>query len=241
MSLVDMGIANVLYELNDLENALAHIKHGLELIPLWGNADGIVLAHTTHARIQQAHGNKASAVEAIEKGIHLIQTNGVFSVARDEVRTAQVKLWLAQGDLQSASRWAASQEERLISDRGFRFENELTRITLSRVYIAQKKPDETIRLLTCLKESAESGERTGRLIEILLLEAFALQEIGDSEHAILSLTKCLTLAKSEGYMRIFLDEGEPMRKLLKRLRASKLSTELKDYVNRLMEADVSIP
>jgi LuxR family maltose regulon positive regulatory protein len=140
MSLVDMGIANVLYELNDLEAALAHIKQGLEFIPLWGNADDIALAYTTHARIQQAQWNIAGAAEAIEKGIHLIQTSGVFSVARDAVRTAQVKLWLAQGDLLSADRWAASQEERLISDRGFGFENELTRITLSRVYIAQKKP-----------------------------------------------------------------------------------------------------
>ena len=78
MSLVDMGIANVLYELNDLEAALAHIKHTLEFIPLWGNADDIALAYSTLAQIQQAQGNKAGAVEAIEKGIDVIQTNGCF-------------------------------------------------------------------------------------------------------------------------------------------------------------------
>ena len=127
----------------------------------------------------------------------------------------------------------------MISDREFRFENELTRITLSRVYIAQKKPDETIRLLSRLEESAESGGRTGRLIEILLLEALAMQKIGDSEHALLALTECLTLAEPEGYMRVFLDEGEPLCKLLKRLGASKLSSQLKDYVNRLLEASTS--
>ena len=87
-------------------------------------------------------------MEAIEKGIHLIQTNGVFSEARDAVRTAQVKLWLAQGDLLSAERWAASQEERLISNKGFGFENELTSITLSRVHIAQKKPDEIDKIIS---------------------------------------------------------------------------------------------
>ena len=43
LSILDMGIADVLYELNDLEAALTHIKHGLEFIPLWGKADDIVL------------------------------------------------------------------------------------------------------------------------------------------------------------------------------------------------------
>jgi LuxR family maltose regulon positive regulatory protein len=234
MSLVDMGIANVLYELNDLENALAHIKHGLELIPLWGNADDIVLAHTTHARIQQAQGNKTGAVEAIEKGIHLIQTRGVFSVARDAVRTAQVKLWLAQGDLQSAGRWAASQEERLISDRGFRFENELTRITLSRVYIAQKKRDETIRLLTRLEESAESGERTGRLIEILILKALTLQILGETAQALVALGKSLSQAEPEGYIRIFMHEGPPMQTLLAQWLAHASSSPMRDYSIRLL-------
>ncbi len=234
MSLVDMGIANVLYELNDLENALAHIKHGLELIPLWGNADDIVLAYTTHARIQQAQGNKAGAVEAIEKGIHLIQTRGVFSAARDAVRTAQVKLWLAQGDLLSAGRWAASQEERLISDRGFGFENELTRITLSRVYIAQKKPDETIRLLTRLEESAESGGRTGRLIEILILKALTLQILGETAQALVALGKSLSLAEPEGYIRIFVHEGPPMQMLLAQWLAHASSGPVRDYSIRLL-------
>jgi len=238
MSLVDMGIANVLYELNDLENALAHIKHGLELIPLWGNADDIVLAYTTHARIQQAQGNKAGAVEAIEKGIHLIQTSGVFSAARDAVRTAQVKLWLAQGDLLSADSWAASEEARLISDRRFGFENELTRITLSRVYIAQKKPDETIRLLTHLEESAESGGRTGRLIEILILKALTLQILGETAQALAALEKSLSQAEPEGYIRIFIHDGPPMQRLLAQWSAHAGDGPLRDYtINLLSQFD----
>lgn len=212
MSLVDMGIANVLYELNDLEAALTHIKHTLEFIPLWGNADDIALAYTTLAQIQQAQGNKAGAVDAIEKGIDVIQTNGVFSEARDAVRTAQVKLWLAHRDLLSAGRWAADQEERLISDRGFRFENELTRMTLSRVYIAQKKPDETIRLLSLLEESAESGGRKGSLIEILILKALALKILGETAQALAVLEKSLSQAEPEDIFGFLYMKGHPCRR-----------------------------
>jgi len=234
MSLVDMGIANVLYELNDLEAALAHIKQALEFIPLWGNADDIALAYTTLAQIQQAQGNKAGAVEAIEKGIHLIQTNGVFSEARDAVRTTQVKLWLAHRDLLSAGRWAADQEERLISDRGFRFVNELTRITLSRVYIAQKKPDETIRLLTRLEESAESGGRKGSLVEILILKALTLKILGETAQALAVLEKGLSQAEPERYNRIFIHEGPPMQRLLAHWSAHAGDGPLRDYSNYLL-------
>lgn len=234
MSLVDMGIANVFCELNDLEEAFAHITQGLEFIPLWGNADDMALAYTTHARILQAQGNIAGAKEAIEKGIQTIQTSGVFSEARDAVRTAQVILWLAQGDLPSADRWAVSQEERLVSDRGFEFENELTRITLSRVYIAQKKPDEALRLLSRLEESAESGGRIGRLIEILILKALTFQILGETVQALAVLEKSLSQAEPEGYIRIFMYEGPPMQMLLAQWLANASYGPARAYAVRLL-------
>jgi LuxR family maltose regulon positive regulatory protein len=234
MSLVDMGIANTLYELNDLENALTHIQRGLKLMPLWGNADDIVLAYTTQARILQAQGNIAGSVEDIEIGSYLIQTRGVFSFARDAVRTAQVNLWLAQGDFLSAGRWAASQEERLLSDREFGFENELTRITLSQVYMAQKKPDEAIRLLTDLEESAESGGRMGRLIEILILKALTLQALGETALALAALGKSLLWAEPEGYIRIFINENQPMQALLAQWLSQASPGHMHEYATQLL-------
>jgi LuxR family maltose regulon positive regulatory protein len=215
------------------------MKQGLALIPWWGKADDLALAHITLARIHLAQANRSDAIAAVEKAVHLIQTTGVFSEARNAAEIAQVKLWLAQGDLQAANRWAASREGRLSSDDRFGFENELTHITRVRVFIAQNKPNEAIGLLSHLEEIARSAERMGRVIEILLLEALALREIGDSEHAILALTKCLTLAEPVGYVRIFLDEGKPMIELLKQLKASRPAPNLMNYINRLLEASIS--
>jgi LuxR family maltose regulon positive regulatory protein len=163
MSVVEVGIANVLCEWNDLEAALAHMTQGLDFILLWGKADDIALAYITLSRIRQAQGNTIAAVEAIEKGIQLIRTCGVFSEARDTVETAQVKLWLAQDDSLAVSRWSSSFEKSFSLGDPFRFECELARITLARVTIAQKKPDEAIGLLSCLEESAASSGRTGGL------------------------------------------------------------------------------
>jgi len=213
-ALVDVGMADLLYEWNDLDGALLHIERGLEMLPYWGKADDFALAHITRARIQLARANGSAAAEAVDRARQYVRTSGVFSEARNAVEFAQVKLWLAQGDLQAANRWVVSREERWHAEDPFRFENELAQIARVRVWIAQNRFDEAIGLLPHLEERACSAGRMGRAMEILLLEALARWETGDCERAMPALTKCLTLAQSEGYVRLVLDEGRPVQKLL---------------------------
>ena len=233
-ALIEAGIADVLCEWNDLDAALVHMKQGLTLMPWWDKADDWALAYITLGRIHLAQANRRDAAEALEKAIQAIQTRGVFSEARRAVEMAQVRLWLAQGDVRAADRWAASKEERLGPGDRFRFENELSHITRARVWIAQNKPDEATALLSHLEEAVRSAGRMGRVIEILLLQALAMHETGDSEHAMLALTKCLTLAEPEGYVRIFLDEGQPVRLLLAQWLAHAGSGPLREYALRLL-------
>jgi LuxR family maltose regulon positive regulatory protein len=150
----------------------------------------------------------------MEKAAQLIQICGVFSEARNTVEAAQVKLWLVQGNWPAVERWTAALEKRFGSHHPFRFEDELAHITQARAFIAQNKLDEAIRLLSGLEEAARSGGRQGRLIEIILLKALALQAVGDITEAGIALTKSLALAEPGGYVRIFLDEGQPIQMLL---------------------------
>jgi LuxR family maltose regulon positive regulatory protein len=232
--LVEVGIAALLCEWNDLEAALIRLKGGLDYLPSWGKVDDLCLAHTTWFRIQLARGDWTEAASAIEKAAQLIQTRGVFSEAGSAVEAAQVKLWLVQGDWLAVDQWAATLEKRFGSPDPFRYEDELTHITQARIFMAQNKPDEAIRLLTCLEESARSGGRQGRLIEIIILKALALQTVGDSTQADIALKKSLALAKPEGYVRVFLDEGRPMQMLLAQWLAHASSGPLRDYAIHLL-------
>jgi len=135
--------------------------------------------------------------------------------------------------LQAATRWAASLQQRFGSDDPFMFENELTHIAQARVLIAQNRVNEAIEILLRLEESACSAQRIGRVIEILLLESLAMQQKGDSEDAILALTKCLTLAEPEGYVRVFLDEGKPIQMLLAAWLAHAKPSGLRNYAVRI--------
>jgi len=232
--LVEVGIAALLFEWDDVEAARVHLKRGLELIPLWGKADDMALAYTTLSRIHLAQGNRVAAGETVEKAIQLIHAGGVFSEARNAVDTMQVKFWLAHGDWSSVDRWSATLEKRFGSPDPYRFEDELPRITQVRVFLAQNKPDKAIRLLSWLEESARSAGRQGRLIEIMILKALAMRKTGDFTQADIALTKSLALAEPEGYLRIFLDEGQPLQMLLAQWLAHPGAGPLRDYAIRLL-------
>jgi LuxR family transcriptional regulator, maltose regulon positive regulatory protein len=63
------------------------------------------------------------------------------------------------------------------------------------------------------------------VIEILVLQAIAYHAQGDLPAALLPLQHALALAEPEGYVRIFVDEGEAMRLLLENFPQSRPSAE----------------
>jgi LuxR family maltose regulon positive regulatory protein len=214
IGLEEVGIAALFCEWNDVEAAFVRVKQSLDYLPYWGKADDLCLAYISLSRIQLAQGNRTEAAGTIEKAAQLLQTCGVFSEARSVVEASQVNMWLLQGDWVAVDRWVATLEKRFGLHDPFRYEDELAHITQARVFMAQKKLAAAIRLLSHLEEAARSGGRMGRLIEIMIHKALALQAAGDTPQADIALTKSLALAEPEGYQRIFLDEGQPMQLLL---------------------------
>ena len=74
---------------------------------------------------------------------------------------------------------------------------------------------EALDLLDRLLSAATEGGRTGSVIDILVAHALAHHAAGDPTTALASLERAIALAEPEGYVRIFVDEGEPMEALLK--------------------------
>jgi LuxR family maltose regulon positive regulatory protein len=79
----------------------------------------------------------------------------------------------------------------------------------------------------------------GSAIEILALRALALQTQGNVTEAVTALDRALTLAEPESYIRVFVDEGEPMRLLLQSMKAEGRSAKMNEYVNKLLAAFVT--
>ncbi len=117
---------------------------------------------------------------------------------------------------------------------------EYEHLTLARVLITQYRQDGTdevihpvINLLTRLLAAVEVQERKGSIIKILVVLALAKEALGDVAAAILSLERALTLAESEGYVRVFAEHGTPMSRLLQQTLTRGITPT---YTQRLLTA-----
>jgi LuxR family maltose regulon positive regulatory protein len=64
----------------------------------------------------------------------------------------------------------------------------------------------------------------GRVIEVLVLRALIFQGGKDMDRALKVIERALSLARPEGYVRTFLDEGEPLAKLLRLAKIRRIET-----------------
>jgi LuxR family maltose regulon positive regulatory protein len=227
-------LSRVLREWNDLEAAVRHARQGLELCQQWGPTDNLVVCYFDLAKALQAIGDPDGALGAIQEARQVALD--LKSSLIDEAEAEEADLRLAQGDMAAASRWAASVESELdVDDRvSFRSTRQRARcFTLVRILIAQGATSRALELLARLLPVVEAGGEMGHAIEILILQAIALQARGEIDRALASLERALALAEPEGYVRIFIDEGPPMGELLRQAATQGIAPE---YVSRLLAA-----
>jgi LuxR family maltose regulon positive regulatory protein len=156
------------------------------------------------------------------------------------IAALKARMYLRQGRLGEALDWA--RERGLSVEDDLSYLGEFEHITLARILIAQHQNDpaagsihKAIDLLERLLQAAEAGGRMGSVIEILVVQALALQAQGNVPQALASVGRALALAEPEGYVRIFVDEGESMRLLIEKQPRGQDKTFL-GYVDKLLTA-----
>ncbi len=153
----------------------------------------------------------------------------------------KARIHLAQGQLRAARRWV--QQRALSTEDELSYLHEFEHVTLAHLLLAEYRagaPDSNLHaaidLLERLLRAAEAGERIGSAIEIGALLALAHHAQHDTDAALAVLATALQRAEPEGYLRIFVDEGPPMARLLAEAAARGLMPE---YVAQLQAALVA--
>ncbi len=221
----------VLAERNDLDGAIEKARKGIELTE--GGRDVAMLgwSYLCLVRILFSRGDLAGAQAAIQRMETMAAETYVPPWITDQMAGWQARTWLVQGDLDAASQWAAEGGLDAGADPAYLREMEYT--VLARILVARGRLDEVARLLQHLLESAEPRGQASRVIEILNLQALASQAGGEPDRAMTALERALTLAEPEGFVRIFVDEGPPMARLLYEAASRGISP---DYACRLLAA-----
>ena len=237
VALAHIGLSDLLRERNDLTAAEQHAREGLDLVRQGGNFGTLLGGYMSLARVLQARGAADAAGEALQPAEELVANARSMPLYVAWVEATRVRLWLAQGELAQAADWASENGLRLEQEQamlGTHVRN-LALLTLARVYLAQCDTgrDSALPLLQRVLRRAESEGRTGVVIETLALQALAFAYRGDNARAITTLEQALALAEPEGYVRLFVDEGPPMARLLQR--AAERSA-WSSYAQRLLSA-----
>jgi LuxR family maltose regulon positive regulatory protein len=100
---------------------------------------------------------------------------------------------------------------------------------------ARSEPDlrPLLQFLTRQRLLAAEGGWNERVIELSVVEALTLQAMGETAPALAALKRALVTAEPEGYVRIFLDAGAPLARLLYRVTERGPARE---YAGRLLAA-----
>jgi LuxR family maltose regulon positive regulatory protein len=231
-------IGSILREWNELEAAMTHLIEGIELCEPTRLLDALTDGYLAMARVHQGQGDLSGAIDAFHNAQQTLKVPNPEPVSLIRADDCQVRLWLAQGMYQAAARWV--EESGLKVDDELSYVRELEHISLARALVAlgRAQPggshiDDAQNLLARLQEAAETAGWMGKAVEILVLQALALNVQGEKEEALAALERALSLAEPEGYVRTFVDEGAPMAALLSQAASRSIAP---DYVGKLLAA-----
>lgn len=230
VGMAHLGIADVFYERNELEQALRHATEGVSLARQLTSTQSLATGLASLAWIWHALGDSAAALKAMDEAYWAMPKVGVITL-QNPVPTKRARLLLVQGDTREANRW--------IDERGLTEEDEPSYpmeqeyLLLARVLLTQNVPDRALNLLDRLGTLAQAQARLKSGLEIRLLQVLALDAKGDHTRAMTALAEAMVLAKPEGYIRLFVDEGTPMVRLLRHAESRGVDP---DYVDKLLTA-----
>jgi LuxR family maltose regulon positive regulatory protein len=234
-------MGELVYEWDDLDGAMRHLEEGIALGERSGSTSIVLPGHALLARVKWAQGDLDGAVHIVQEYEWSAHSMNLSSWDLDQIAAHGARLRLAQGDVGGAARLL---EERGIGvDDDLDHRNALGHVMLARVLIARGQHEAALTLLGRSLEVAETTGSVDSAIEILAVEALAFDARGDEARAMAAVGRALSLAEQEGYVRTFVDEGEPMSMLLDKLQRVRRKQQFSspqnvspEYVGKLLTA-----
>jgi hypothetical protein len=151
--------------------------------------------------------------------------------------SGKVRYWLATGYMDEINNWADAHP--IIEESDFNFPGLLDLTILARAWIALERISPAISLLDHLQAIAQSKELDACLVEINLLRSLCLLKNGEIGKAVVYFDDCLHRGMNEGFFRIFIDAGSPIRQIIEEYHHQILNgsrqpaVSIRDYLEKI--------
>jgi len=205
-----IGLAEVHLERNDLAEAAGELRISRRF------SEHLALAQHAHrwrivdARLRAIEGDLTDSLALLRDAERHYDTD--YSPKARPVGALGARMALMAGDVASAEEWARSTG--IAEDDEPDYLREYEHLTFARVLIAGGRTGDAIALSERVLMAAESSGRESAVFEALLLISLAHHADGRRGKAIATVADALDRAGAEGFVRLVLDLGAPMRALL---------------------------
>ncbi len=235
-------LCDVHREWNDLENAKTYLNEALTLIRQTGRETfpaNVIENLKALALMLELCDDGAQADVLIGQSLRRVR-RWQNEVVEKQLEALQALMVLRRGgDISLVKRWAEASGWSVDDEPDSR--NEFCLQVFAHWMIAIGKAKQALPLLTRLLKAAQQAGRERIAIEVMVLQALAHQALSDDAEAVKALEKALISGQPEGFVRTFIDEGEPVSKLLLELLKQKgkrwetEQSELLRYVVKLKD------
>ena len=205
----------VLYQWNRLEEARGRLQTVIQDAATWQQSDLLLSGSIALMKVELASGDLSAVQQALHE-FEQVEDDQGFADHWRWLPAIRARWWLAQGQVREASDWATG----LVFPQGA-WEASLyhTFPVVIRVYFAQQRWTEALELLERWSEHLDRPGNIRITITYLAQLLVALHQAGQRDQARVVAARLFALTEPEGYLRVYLDEGEPMRQALSALLA----------------------
>ncbi len=229
-----VGLAQLSYEWNDLEQAERKAQEALDLGTQLADETLQVQASLVLARLWYARGETERAWQQYASLLAQVQP-ARSPLLYHEVLIWQARLLLSLGDLPALQRLIC--ELQFLQDDAFPLlSRERAAALTARWLLAQEQAQEALHLLEPWWTAARASGRTCSILEIQLLMSIACHKLKQEQEARSLLREVLALARAECYLRLFLEEGEPLATLLRAMISRVREQSLRTYLQHVLRA-----
>jgi len=232
-----LSLGDLLCERNELDAAEQYIqklflvKSGMEI------AEFVMDGHLTMARIHQARGDWDRACQEYNQLHHFFKKLGM-PWFEGLIEMHEIRLSLRQKNFEPIE--GRMTRNTFFSDEGLSTNPRVLqqmifeRNTQTRIHLVLRNFNEAESIARNLLNQDRTNLNYAWVIETQMLLALALAGQRRETESIETICRVLTLAEHEGFVRILLDEGEPLIPLLELARAASLENRLKKYIDTLL-------
>ncbi|HVU67406.1 MAG TPA: LuxR C-terminal-related transcriptional regulator [Ktedonobacteraceae bacterium] len=212
-----LGLARILYQRNDLQAAEQHAQQCVQLTQQIESIDTFISYAVLLARLKLARGDIPGAMAIADEAEAFVHQHNFLHRMAD-VATVQVLILLHRGLLSAAAHLAAAHELPL---------------SQARVHLAQGEASAALIGLASWRQQVEARGWQDEQLQVMVLQALALQAHGEQDQAGHLICDALAMAEPAGFIRLFLDEGQPMAHLLSQAKAL---GRMPDAIGKLLAA-----